>query len=1009
MRKSLIFLIVFCFFLSNQIAYGDYSPITGNQNNGLPNEGNQNTGGFNEGNQNSGFENSGDQNSGILNEGDQNTGVLNEGDQNSGFENSGDQNSGFENSGDQNSGVENVGNQNTGVFNEGNQNTGEENEGNQNTGDANIGDQNTGDDNIGDQNTGDDNIGDQNTGDANTGSQNLGVGNEGNQNDGVFNVGDQNTGDANTGSQNNGDANNGNQNNGFANSGDQNSGVENVGNQNTGFVNSGDQNDGVFNQGNQNTGAFNEGNQNDGVFNQGNQNTGAVNEGNQNTGVGNVGDQNTGTDNVGDQNSGILNEGNQNTGAVNEGNQNTGVGNVGDQNSGILNEGNQNTGLANSGDQNTGVGNVGDQNTGNDNTGGQNLGDSNIGNQNDGNLNIGSFNAGDMNTGDNNSGDNNDGSFNDGSGNVGDNNRGNDNVGDFNNGNNNDGDYNVGNGHEGDRNEDELEIHFDKLIPLFFGNYNHKKRVINLTTSDKIEADTESKNGYLYTKTNLYAGGLGAAATFNFPNAGDVYEQLSHLNFSAGIIPTKGKQVSFDILISDDNDLKQYRHRKIPHTADQLAEWKVKEGASFISSGGILFAVGTSYYGISLGYSYINEGVFAVAIQKISDTEAVVEINRAKNKKMSNILAVPFVSVSHTKLQSAAKRFSYKFDLSTEEGVFAYEEMLKGNIISVQATAIESPYAVTPVNREMNRLEGSSWRIGASIPIMPIISLGISSGDYHHYSRAIKYAIGEYLVMDYGIYMKRAHARIFNFNTNEVTAFYAGIVTNVVDKNYRITDVSGNFVYNYSNNSTSGKKIKKKINKLRLKTGLEDFLNIDIPKIKKTGNLEMNMNLRLDTAVSDHMMSLFGGVDGLAGLQKNAEDKLAKYIATHKEKDILKLCPPSTTNEEDSYSQLKECKRHLSKKVKNDMKTLTKSLTEMVHAQGRNNETFTEFYATIGKKAWNNRFLFQTLLDVGKICGAELSLNVRGHKIKNFIKTRKWEKTSECKTANAIDIFEGIF
>ncbi len=105
-------------------------------------------------------------------------------------------------------------------------------------------------------------------------------------------------------------------------------------------------------------------------------------------------------------------------------------------------------------------------------------------------------------------------------------------------------------------------------------------------------------------------------------------------------------------------------------------------------TGGIAFeASAVAGYVANAAAAFAAEGEWMVRVAKPNNYEAVVSITDVKNKEIRLSAGLALPSVTLAKRWSNQIFFSFQIDLSTPDGIKAYEDFFKGKLISIQHAA----------------------------------------------------------------------------------------------------------------------------------------------------------------------------------------------------------------------------------------------------------------------------------------------------------------------------------
>jgi hypothetical protein len=517
------------------------------------------------------------------------------------------------------------------------------------------------------------------------------------------------------------------------------------------------------------------------------------------------------------------------------------------------------------------------------------------------------------------------------------------------------------------------------VLPLVFGSYQVKNKVVNLTPGEFSTSDApiildDYRGGFKVTKIKKYDIGLGVAGQAFVENATGV---LAGSSGFVGLAVTKDKFVQFERFVSSKDEISAVKKLRIPFKAEELTDFKTGESVYYENLGGILFLSGVSAYGLSVGGSVSAEGGFRTLILKTSSEKVFVQVTKISVRKLTLFTGLIVLNLDKDFATELNNGFSYSFDLSIKEAQAAYERLLAGNMVPAQELSSLGAFTgVTKIENYSSQL-GIKKR-GFTIRMPVVFKHNWVSGKLYGQSETFYQEDQSLTNLNYGIYFKEHNGRFFRKQKKLLRAFYSAKAITEAKNGNLSTDQLANYYWSYENYATNTKTFNKIMNVFHKDLGLKASFNPSLPTKEKLGYMNLEARVEIPESYTKNLMDAVSSKVFSDVMSKKAISLISSYFAKG---DVDNLC----INEDDVRTAAKEkCKSNLTNETVNALAKIKGLLEQMSLAQG--SADFTSLHALVGKEVVRNQFVLGTLFALDTNCQLSFNVKLEGQRISQIVK-----------------------
>jgi hypothetical protein len=489
---------------------------------------------------------------------------------------------------------------------------------------------------------------------------------------------------------------------------------------------------------------------------------------------------------------------------------------------------------------------------------------------------------------------------------------------------------------------------------------------------------------YLVRKFTKITAGLGGTATANVANAG----VLSQLGASVAIVPSIGGGKVSESLVDSLEEAKKLKHIAIPDKAEDFDKWRINDLLEYEVHGGITIAGGVGFYGLSAGVTYTASGIWQRTFRKLGPSKIHAQLDKIKLMSFGAYAGAILASVSVDKFIQWENGLSYIFDISNKDGRELLKDFMKGNIKNIQgALEGKSRAGVAMANQKIGKTSGWSGSFGIGIPFIPASA---------RWSKSTMFAESETTFLDSTRQRNETRAgKVVSFKGKFFPLFRTvndGFFSHVANTTGAIDFIwgnikSGQYAYTYQRDKVSRGDLLDVIGHLRKKTGLFNFLNINIPdNVSNLGSVDLKFAFKLKTPATQFL---------IAQKDKNSFEMVAqKFIDSYfdyakknkiSSKDDICSVGKKILGCADSY-------RKDTMKAISDMKAALGVMAASQSYVVKDRESFAKAYTEFGDAMSSNPFTFQTVVNMTQGKGGDVYLSIETTNLKKYEAIMRWKQ-----------------
>ncbi|MBS1971821.1 MAG: hypothetical protein JSU04_16030 [Bdellovibrionales bacterium] len=535
-----------------------------------------------------------------------------------------------------------------------------------------------------------------------------------------------------------------------------------------------------------------------------------------------------------------------------------------------------------------------------------------------------------------------------------------------------------------------------KVVPYFFINFDWGNWMANMTPYKSLPpAPVEPaallgngrdrmvvnnfRDGVQKTGYGFLVGGFGAKMTWWYDNASGVAKQWWAY---VGIAPLIGRQMnSVRYYRTYDEADKAVGYRSVPSTAKSAGVLSQGDSVTYLSTGGLIFSAGTGLNVVGVGATAIAQGTWETYIEKVDNEHVYVKLTKGKLTSFSVSTGVAIVQVSETAFRNSDDGFSYLYNLSTEVGRKAYEDVIRGNVIASDQISKSRPRNLVekaPVLKVATFTNLNTGRfLGVSMGLPIIWNSAYTKGNINSYSTTDFHINNKTARVHYGIYSETKNFQLWNRHRETDLMFYGA--------KYTINSPEGNedgsfgrYSYAYRNEHATPRRLNKSIAGLIQHTGIDD-LSIDVPDDDKLGYAGVEFNTTLSEDNTKRLM---------AAAQKYGDSYFIniadRYYNDYRHKgDVYNNClGPATPI----------CWNYILDETHAAMRDMRKELIAMIDLRAKDPKAYAAAYGRFGEAMTKNHMTYRAALEIAGP-GIEISYLVEGAKISMYYKA--WRTTRQ--------------
>jgi len=489
---------------------------------------------------------------------------------------------------------------------------------------------------------------------------------------------------------------------------------------------------------------------------------------------------------------------------------------------------------------------------------------------------------------------------------------------------------------------------------------------------------------FLVKKSFQINAGMGGSMAANYANAGT----LSQLSISVSLIPTIGGGAKTTRMVDTTEEAKKAKQLSLPSKVDDFSNWKVGDQLEYDVHGGIVFSGGVGFYGLAAGVSYVAQGLWKKTYRKNGANEIFARLDKNKMMSFGAYLAAGLVSLSINKFISSENGFTFTFNTSTQKGRRLLILFMKGKMNEVQEAARNESDPTVMAGFKIKGKTGG-WGAGAGIGI-PYLPASARWNKSNFLSESKTTFMGGKRFKKDTVYGKiiTFSGRFFPFFTNYVDGFFANVrIYKGAREKFMGTVKTGQYSYNFQKSYTRVSQLKKVIKKLKDKTGLIDFLNVEFPEgLKKVGSAELKFGIKFKTAATQFLIAQRDTLH-FENISKGFVDSYFAALKNPGPVDIYNYCAV------DWKIYRNRCRKNFAKETRKAIKKMKKALRKMASVDGsgaNSRETLAKAYVDFGQAMTKNPFTLQTVLNMTLGRGADVFYSIETTKTKKYEAILRW-------------------
>ncbi|WP_226987830.1 hypothetical protein [Bdellovibrio bacteriovorus] len=535
------------------------------------------------------------------------------------------------------------------------------------------------------------------------------------------------------------------------------------------------------------------------------------------------------------------------------------------------------------------------------------------------------------------------------------------------------------------------------MKPLFHLSFDYGQYIVNLTPHFRnVQPSSIVKYDYRPTSDTLIYGdyrdgfqktvygaievGLGAQVRFWFDNATGLRQ---HFWGYVGVLPIMGKETESVRYVSTLDKARNMGGRwSVPKDAADLDTWDPGDSITYIGHGGIIFSAGAGFGPVGAGVAKLANGTWETYVEKVGSDRAYVKMSKGKLNSFSMFTNVSILTLSLSEFRSSDDGFSFLFDLTTDTGRKAYEDVIRGNVLASETLSADKPRNLVeraPVVKVETFRSVATGRVVSKSLALPIIwDKTYSKGKINSYTTSEMHLDRNTAVVHYGIYSDSEDSR-FWFKHKEKDFMFYGAKYSVQnwDSKARMESMFGTYSYAFKHESSNGKRLRSGIYALVKKTGL-DSLMVGVPDadLGYTG-IEFNVNFSDENTM--RLMRAAQTMSQDAFIDKST-DQIYSYF--NERNDPYDLCLM------DGGARLPgSCVNVTTKKTAEAASKMYYALKTMYKTMNSDPKAFAAAYGSFGEGMAENLFTFRAAMAIAG-AGTTIDYLVEGTHINMYF--REW-------------------
>ncbi len=466
----------------------------------------------------------------------------------------------------------------------------------------------------------------------------------------------------------------------------------------------------------------------------------------------------------------------------------------------------------------------------------------------------------------------------------------------------------------------------------------------------KVPLRVVKNDGYIVVRNKSIESAIGPEINFWF----DSFSRSTYM-FSAaiGLMPVKGSLIRSQVHIDTIEEVPRPHISKIPYDADDVIDWWPEDKVTYLSYGGLVTYANLNYYFLlNLDSIFYAKGSWIVEVKRKPDNKVSLQITKSRLKLLK--LGVNFANaleVAIERFDDTEKTLKFVYDLDDETAKKAYEDALRGHLLTSQKMALDNlDERVSFDYKDTSKSSTTQRTATINFPLFPRIykkewikgkTITDSNTSYPESKEKVKTKFLKY----YKGSFKNRISRSFDKNVLNIKSF-----TGVVYKTFKKNDLldkgkMAHFNWFYRNTKTKKSEFREVVREMKSYLGLKTPLNFELPAFKTFGYV----GLYLDMAIYEDALEVIAQnllVDKGA-LENKSREIAIKYF---QRKDAQELCKDQV---------LKVCKLSMFRTIKNVSNSLGRSI---INSRNQSGDKFLRSIRKISKKLVSNKFVMQAVM-----------------------------------------------
>ena len=497
------------------------------------------------------------------------------------------------------------------------------------------------------------------------------------------------------------------------------------------------------------------------------------------------------------------------------------------------------------------------------------------------------------------------------------------------------------------------------------------------------------RDGFQKTVYGNIEVGLGAQVHFWYENASGIMDSFWAY---VGVLPMVGKSTESTRYASTlDKAYSLNGRNSIPESASDLDTWDPGDSISYVSYGGLLFTGSAGFGPVGVGSNYLAKGSWETYVEKVGSHKAYVKMTKGKLDSLSVFASASIVTVSRNFFSTADDGFSYLFDLSTEVGRKAYEDMIRGNSVAANQFATTKPrnlVEIAPVQKvETFRTVSTGSMVSWSLAIPIIWDKTYSTGRVQSFTSSDLHFKRNTARVHYGIFSSAEDTQFWFKHAEKNFMFYgARYSVENWDTKAKMESMFGTYSYQFRHEASNSGRLQDGIKDLIRQTGLKTLM-VNIPNSTNLGytGIEFNVNFSDDNTIRMMNMAQRLGESGFVDRATKGIDAYFRmndpyWYCNYKKGDAAE---PGTIDPDCIY-RVKSQTARMASKMYSALRTMSRTLNSDPKA-------FSAAYGSFGEGMAENMFTFRLAMDIAGP-GVEIDYLIEGTRISMYY--RSWQTDS---------------